>query len=274
MKNEDYPALYASSDNASVISQARYLRFIKSYSWIMIIAAGLGVYGIDEKNAAIVAAVFIIASIFVSVLMVMRKDIDSWYRARAVAESVKTSTWRFMMRAEPYSSSDDISSTKSQFINLIRAILCEHKYLSHELGSEFSANDQITLKMCEIRSLSLEERKDIYLRCRIDEQRDWYKLKSEYNKRHGIIWISILIGCQAFAVIFVLLRIGYPEWGYWPVEVFVVGAGGSLTWIQVKKFKELASAYALTAHEVGMVKADLGQISTEEEFSQFVGMCQ
>lgn len=269
MENEDYPALYASSNNASIVSQARYLRFIKSYSWIMIIAAGFGVNGIEEKNAAIAAALLIIASLFISILMVIRRDVDNWYRARAVAESVKTSSWRFMMRAEPYQAKD-ISATKSQFISLIKAVLHEHKDLSHELGSKFSTNDQITSKMCDIRSLNLDERKNTYLQYRIDEQRDWYKSKSEYNKKQGIIWVSILIGCQAFAVFFVLMRIGYPEYGYWPVELFLVGAGGSLTWIQVKKFKELASAYALTAHEVGMVKVELVQINTEESFSQFV----
>jgi len=270
MGNEDYPALYASADRASAISQARYLRFIKSYSWIMIFAAGLGVYGIKETNAAIAAAALIITSIIISILMVMRRDVDSWYRARAVAESVKTSTWRFMMRAEPYLDSDDITKTKSQFVKLIKAVLHEHKDLSHELGSQFSANDQVTVKMCHIRSLPLEERIQVYLHSRVDEQRDWYKSKSEHNKSQGLLWVSILIGCQAFAVLFVLLRIGYPDWGYWPVEVFVIGAGGSLTWIQVKRFKELASAYALTAHEVGMVKAELDQINAEKAFSQFV----
>ena len=47
-------------------------------------------------------------------------------------------------------------------------------------------------------------------------------------------------------------------------------AGGVLTWIQVKRFQEIATAYALTAHEIGIVRGHLAESDTNEEFSKFV----
>ncbi len=47
-------------------------------------------------------------------------------------------------------------------------------------------------------------------------------------------------------------------------------AGGVLTWIQVKRFQEIATAYALTAHEIGIVRGHLADSDTDEEFSEFV----
>jgi hypothetical protein len=111
---------------------------------------------------------------------------------------------------------------------------------------------------------------DFYRDHRIDEQRTWYAKKSGYNKRQSQVWFSILIACQAIAVTLVILRVAQPEWGYLPTEVFVVAAGSALTWIQVKRFRELSSAYGLTAHEIGIIRGELDSVKDEESFSQFV----
>lgn len=271
MNDCDYPAIYRAANSASTEAQIRYLRFVKIHSLLLIAAAGLGVYGIEERNAAIAAAVVIIGAIFSSVLMMLRRDQDTWYRARAVAESVKTSTWRFMMRADPYFDAISIEEAKSRFRNRIRSILNEHKDLLHHFAGNVWETDQITKEMCRIRLLNWDERAVYYRDKRIDEQRGWYARKSSYNRRCGRFWFSVLLGVQGLAVVCVILRVGYPSWGYWPAEVFVVASGATMTWIQVKKFRELAAAYTLTVHEVGVVKGELESVDSEKEFANFVG---
>ncbi|WP_417699251.1 DUF4231 domain-containing protein [Pseudoalteromonas lipolytica] len=270
MKKIDYPALYTAADEASNRSQAQYLGLVRSYTYLLIAGAGLSVIGIKSSISAACAAALFIASIFVSILMILRNSENSWYRARAIAESVKTSTWRFMMRADPYEDSSSVEAVKKNFRNLLRSILSEHKDLAHDLGGEIAAQEQITEKMCSIRNSSLEERIEFYRTHRIDEQRKWYAVKSGINSRNSKKWFAILIGLQSVAVILVLLRISYPEWEYWPTEVFVVAAGSALTWIQLKRFRELAAAYGLTAHEIGVVRGELESISAQDSFAQFV----
>lgn len=270
MKDQAYPALYRAADLASLNAQGRYMLAVRIYSILLIVAAGLTVYGIQETKASIVAALVIIGSIFVSVWLLLKNDEDIWYRARAVAESVKTSTWRFMMRADPFGNVVDVQVVKSQIRERLKNILNEHKDLSHELGGNFSSAEQITEFMCDIRSMVLEERVEFYRRYRIDEQRAWYAKKSSDNKKQGQRWFGILILCQLAAITFVILRVAYPNWSYFPSEIFVVSSGAALTWIQVKRFRELTSAYGLTAHELGVIRGELERVDSEDNFAQFV----
>ena len=270
MEDNQYPALYCATNKASIDAQTQYLNFVKMYSIFLITAAGLGVYGINEKWSAVVAALVVIGAIFLSVMMVLRRDEDTWYRARSVAESVKTSSWRFMMRCEPYADSLDIAAVKHRFRARLQKILSEHKDLAEHIGGTISEQEQITDKMCEVRNLSWEQRADFYRTYRIDEQRSWYANKSDWNRKKGKKWFAILIGCQTLAVIFLILRVAYPTSWYWPADVFVASSGFALTWIQVKRFKELAAAYGLTAHEIGVVRGELEQIDSEEKLAQFI----
>ena len=41
-------------------------------------------------------------------------------------------------------------------------------------------------------------------------------------------------------------------------------------WIQIKIFNEIASSYVLAAHEIGIIKTSINQVSTETNFSEFV----
>tara|TARA_R110000824_G_scaffold129584_4_gene291062 strand:- start:5449 stop:6324 length:876 start_codon:yes stop_codon:yes gene_type:complete len=270
MNDNDYPALYCATNKASIDAQKQYLNFIRAYSVLLTFAAGLGVYGIDEKVSAIFAALLVIGSIFLSVIMLLRRGEDTWYRARSVAESVKTSSWRFMMRCEPYIDSNDVREVKSRFRSRLKNILNEHKDLAEHLGGTVSEQEQITERMCEVRALTWQQRVSFYRTHRIDEQRTWYANKSAWNRKSGKLWFSILIGCQAIAVLFLVLRVAYPSWGYWPADIFVVAAGSSLTWMQVKRFRELSAAYGLTAHEVGVIRGELEQIDSEVKLSEFI----
>ncbi len=270
MEDTDYSALYRAANKASMDAQKRYHTFVQAYSASLILAAGLGVYGIQHTAAAIVAALFIISSIVFSVLMLLRRDEDVWYRARAVAESVKTSCWRFMMRADPYPDATDVREVKSRFRVRLINILQEHRDLSAHLGGPVSNEEQITECMCNVRCMPWKERAEFYRTHRIDEQRSWYAKKSAWNQWQGKIWFGVLIACQSLAVAFVIMRVADPAWKYWPTEVFVVAAGSALTWIQAKRFRELAAAYGLTAHEVGVVRGELERVGSENELADFV----
>jgi hypothetical protein len=40
--------------------------------------------------------------------------------------------------------------------------------------------------------------------------------------------------------------------------------------MQVKKFNELAAAYTVAAHEIGLIRPKLDDVSTEAELSDFI----
>ena len=80
-----------------------------------------------------------------------------------------------------------------------------------------------------------------------------------------------LIGVNAIAVVFALLRIICVDQPYWPTDVFVSTAASILSWMQAKRFSELAASYALAAHEIGLIKEQSMAPDTPEKFSLFVG---
>jgi len=270
METEFYPAIFRSSDKASNENQKYYLHCIFIYNLTLVIGVGLGVYGITSNVSAIFAAILFLIGIFITIQIHTKKYEDVWYKCRAIAESVKTSTWRFMMRTNPYESVDSKEVVVRNFLDLIRKILKEHKEISERLTIDYGTSEQITSQMIEIRSFNLTERIDYYKTNRIDEQRTWYSNKALENKKKGNKWFWILISLHAVAIVLVLFRIAFPNWAYWPSEIFIVAGSGALTWIQVKRYQSLSAAYGLTAHEIGALRHEIEFVKNENDFSQFV----
>ena len=164
-----------------------------------------------------------------------------------------------------------LAEAQTQFRGMLRRILSEHKDLGSELAGDVATQEQITSSMLLSRERSLAERRTEYVTDRVDEQRNWYARKSDWNVKRSKAWIAVFIGLQAAAAVLVMLRIAAPAFEYWPVEVFAVAAASSMTWMQVKRYRELSSAYAISAHEIGVLRSELEAVDTEGAFSKFVG---
>jgi len=270
MDHNQFPALYQAADKASIDAQSMYLRLIKLHIFLLVFGAALTVNPLPTKEYSLINAFVFLCALGVSMLLAIKKYEKLWYSSRAVAESVKTATWRYLMKADPFRDASSIKEVNSTFRNLLNEILHSNNQIGQLLGGNVSTTEQISNEMGVIRSSSLQDRRDVYLTSRVDEQRKWYANKSAYNKRHSGYFFALLILLQLMAIAFVLLRIAYLSWSIWPTEVFVVLAGGVVTWMQVKRFQEIATAYALTAHEIGIVRGKLSESETDVEFSDFV----
>jgi hypothetical protein len=268
MTETDYPALYQAANATAQSSQNAHFKTIRAAVTVGVVGAILSLYGIESRVAAIFAAIVLLLGLGFSALMVLRNFEATWYRARAVAESVKTISWRFIMCAEPFESTNKRSA--ATFGERLKSILLEHKHLAHEFAGIADSGDQITRRMQAIRSLPLNERMAYYRARRIEEQRSWYGQKATLNKAAGRVWFWVMIGFQSVAIVCAILRVQNPSWKYLPTEVCLVAAAGALTWIQGRRFRELAAAYSLTAQEIGIAATDLDDVSNEVKFAQFV----
>jgi hypothetical protein len=269
MREEEYPALYQAANAASIVAQSTYLRCIKAFAGFSILGALFATVGVESKEMAVLAALAFLAGLAVSILMAVKRYDATWYRARAVAESVKTTSWRFVTRAEPFDSASP-TDFRRKFTEVLGKILKEHKDLAKELGGDLSQKSQLSERMTEMREMTLVDRISIYSKERIQSQRAWYAQRSATFRRHGRGWFWVLVSLQAGAIALVCMRIAWPEWKFWPIHVLVVAASGVLVWIQSKRYGEVSAAYGLTAHEIGLAGAELRQDMSEAEFSQFV----
>ena len=198
------------------------------------------------------------------------KPEQDWYKGRALAESIKTSCWRYCMRAEPFGDADNLAVRRADFRNYLRSILDANRHIGERLPADDAANDQITRSMEVTRSYDLHKRMQLYEEYRIRDQRSWYAIKASRNRRASRRWFGCGITLYAMAIVSVLVRIAYPDHGLWPTEPIIVLAASVIGWTQVKKFNELASSYTLTAHEIGIIQIRIKDIADETGFSEFV----
>ena len=267
--SSDLPGLYQSADQASVKAQNTYFRSLSGYLILLIVAILIVFVWENNSFGALSSAILFIATLGILIYIRVQRPDDTWYNGRAVAESVKTRAWRWMMRADPYEDTDNMKIVSGQFVNDLKAILNQNRSLSHSLPCASGANDPISDKMKYVRSRSIPERLQIYTDHRIKNQANWYSIKSLQNKRRASQWFWASVILHASAIIMLLFRISDPSLDL-PVEVLATSAGAVLTWLQAKKHNELNSAYALAAHEIVLIKGEALSIKNEKQLSEFV----
>lgn len=268
MQEEDFPALYRSADELSFESQTHFFRALKVHLVLLVGAATLSIVSIPHWSIAVLQLLALLGALSCSIYLFSRRPDRYWYGARAVAESIKTITWRYICRAEPFQGGDDIA--RSAFQQRLRAIVDQNKDVAQAHTSHLDA-PQITEAMAQMRARSLEERKAIYSASRIKDQLTWYAKKAAFNKKTANSFFWLLIATNSVAVLFAILRVTFVHVMFWPTDIFVATAAGLLSWMQAKRFTELAASYALAAHEISLIQEQSRQPSTEDEFSLFVG---
>ena len=266
MNEDDFPSLYLDANRVSIETQSRF-----TFSTKVVVIASLttGFIGnMSTSKVAIIAQIVCALAVLTSACyLLFGKPQRIWYATRALAESIKTISWRYATRADPFNGDDTQASIK--FRTSVAEFLRANSEAS-ALRFDSTHTHLITKKMNDLRDSKLDKRKHDYLKFRIDDQLRWYRNKSKWNDKRSRFWYSALIIFSLLALIISLLRIDYEV----PIQVdwiFSVPIA-VLTWVQVKRYQELASSYSLTAHEIVFAKNEIAQLDDEEKnFSDFVG---
>jgi hypothetical protein len=218
---------------------------------------------------ALVQALVLVLALACAVYLYLVRPDRRWYTGRAVAESIKTITWRYVCRAEPFDDADE-RIVQHQFAMKLKAIVGQNKDISGLLTTHLDGV-QISQEMRRVRAESAPVRLDYYRKHRIVEQQSWYANKASTNRRMVDRFFTTLIVMIAVAIFFSIAKIRFPEAPYWPTDFFVTVAAGILSWIQAKRFQELTASYALAAHEISLIRQLAAGPMEEKELSNFVG---
>lgn len=275
IQNSDLPGLYQTADAASLKAQRNYFIGITFYLILLIFAALFNHFTLHFESSIckISSTALFLITLFIIVWLRMSRPDKIWYDGRAIAESIKTRTWRWMMRAEPYSDTNDSETNKDHFIADLQIIFGQNQGLIGEIGIHDVLNDTISQKMLEVRGLDLEYRYDFYIHERIKQQSIWYSSKAKYNKKRSEFWFWTTVSLHSLAILFLLYNISEPKL-HLPIETIAVAASSVMTWLQSKKHNELSSSYSLAAHEINLIKAEKYKIKSESEFSEYVLNCE
>ena len=270
---DDFPALYRAADKASMAAQRQFVLLTTFELGLMILAAIVGAFVLSDTSIktilAIASAVLLTAGICVTVISRMTKPERVWYDGRAVAESVKTLAWQYMIGSGQYLITGGTKADEL-FMSTLHSLLLERKAFASKLGSQYNRDQQITEKMRKARNLSAYERKKLYLLERIDEQRQWYSRKTITNQKSASRLFVLTISSQFLAIIFAFTLGLLHESIVQLTGVFTTLATAFMAWTKMRRNEELAQSYGLATQELIFIYEQASQVNTEEELSSYV----
>lgn len=271
----DYPSSFEASDKASLITQRNHIRFSIIVFLSLTLAALFSGFVFDKENSLFkpfticVIASLLIATILKFVIKIYKWD-KKWFDGRAVAESIKTATWRYVMGVKPFGIQLSPEEIDKKFTAEVAAIIQSRPAICEAMSTCLSSGKQITDKMRETRSKNVEEKKVIYLNERIKDQRSWYTKKAAYNGRQENCWFAFAIIAQVLAIILAFCKL-YMEWNVFsPIGFITTLASIFVAWVEMKKFQELSQSYALAAQELASAESLLVHVGDQTSLATYV----
>jgi hypothetical protein len=205
-----FPALYCDADSAAGRAQCEFLFLAATEYSLLIVAAMIATEQFVAVPPIVMAIVFL-AALAAMLARTLRKADQDWYKCRALAESIKTLTWRYAMRAEPFDDSRT-QNDREDFRKYLGATFKANQHIGDRIAGLNPHGEQITVEMDETRDKSLSERKELYLNDRIRDQRTWYAGKAKTNKKVLRRWIIACAVVYVAAIALVLTKRDHRLW--------------------------------------------------------------
>lgn len=274
MKEIEFPSYYQAADKSSVNAQSNYINIVSIDLISMILASALSIYNYQLENSKliiyIISGILLLLSLILTVILKNKKYEDIWYQGRALAESCKTLTWRFISCSEYFETILSLREAKERFVNRIKELSKEFSELSKIMDSRILNQPIITSKMIELRSQNTLERKNYYITNRVEDQKEWYSNKAEYNIGRYNVWFWVIILSQVISLISIVSLIKYPENNWNFVGLFTTISSSAISWLQLKQHQELKQAYTTATQELNFILTLSEGVTTDEELSKFV----
>lgn len=273
MSPEDYPGLFQAADSTSLMSQKIYMVMQLLYLGSLILGSILGITSFTnicniQPHLYTATAIILAIGLFILWITRARRDDKIWFDCRAIAESVKTATWRFMMGAPPFK---DVDSVEERFVDELKEIRLARPDCAKPIATSINAEAAaITAFMKQVRTYSFEDRKQLYIQDRLRDQKLWYSQKANKNARYGTFWFWVIVILQVTAVTMAIIQITVEEIGLYFIPVLTTIAATIAAWSQMKRYDELAKSYSLAAQELSELEAIADSLTEEDNFLKFV----
>ena len=273
IRDQHFPSLYQSADQASLSAQRRYLCLQKCHIGCLILGSATAALATIVSVAAVkltytVLAIVLVIGVALTWVSRVRRDDEVWFDCRAIAESTKTATWRFMMKAAPFK---DDSIAKQSFIDQLRQIRRARPSSPKDLAQSLDANAQsLSNFMNDMRRKSLDERRNLYLVSRLRDQKTWYSNKAKFNSKKESCWFWTIVILQVLAVALAIIWAASSRLPVNMVPLLMTCAASAIAWSQMKRYNELAQSYSLAAHELGEQETIACNITEEADFVALV----
>lgn len=281
MTTPTFPSAFTVADEESLRGQRWHLRFLRVELLMLIAGAAVGILGTvgddndkiagfnNHKVAGVSAAIAFVLAIVVRSFRITNRPDRSWQDGRAMAESVKTLSWKYAMRAGPFPNALADADADRLFVERIQEMLKQVEALSMT-STSVGESEQVTEWMRSVRASTLHERQDTYKNERLADQQRWYAERAEASSRKQLRWAIAILLFEVCGAGFAVLLIDNPET---PRELLGLAAafGAAATaWVQARQFGSNASAYTIAHQELAAIRALLAHATEETTWAAFV----
>lgn len=273
MRADEYPEMFRTSDEHAVRSQRTHFRAVRLEIFLLLTTAAIGSFPwislpFWRNYAALAMGAVLFLIIIVGLARLAWKFDHVWFASRAVAESVKIESWRFMTKAAPYSGEDREAREwfRIRLQELLESAPAEAKSL---VSTATAGAPQVTDTMLRVRAMPLLPRKDFYRKNRLADQRIWYTTGATWNSRREKFWFLTSLILQVIAAASALSFVLAPS-AFAPVGVLTTVAAASRSWSNAKSHGELSQAYGMISRELAVLDDYCSTVSTNEELATLV----
>jgi len=268
-----FPPLYGAADAASGTGRRRFrnatgLRLLAA----VLAAAASTVSGLVLRGRVevfgVVAAVFFLVALGLEVWLLADRPEQSWYDRRALAESVKTLSWRYAVGGLPFSLAEDRANARLR--DEIDALLDD---ADDDLTLPPTSVDVVTSWMAELRAGDLGTRRERYIKERVLDQQGWYATKSKYNSRRARAWKVALVWIEIGGAALALVKaFGFLEIDIASITSAAIGAGAA--WLGAEQHELLGRSYAGASRELAIVASRLSDVDDEDAWAREVASAE
>lgn len=270
LTHADLPGLFQAADLASGTGQRQFLGSTGTRLWLAIIAAVTGAVSVPLHNrevnaAALVTVLAFAAALAIDVFDLRARPAVGWYEGRALAESVKTLSWRYAVGGAPFPIDGSDDDTDSRFADRLSHLLRD---LPTVVAAPSSA-PAISSAMRTLRAATLHERQRAYLGGRVGDQQRWYAGRAAEHVRRTNRLRTVALALEIIGVAAALaVAVDLLQFDLAGIVAAVIAAVAA--WSTAKQYQTTAAAYTVATYELGLVHIRLDRAMSEADWSRAV----
>lgn len=271
MNDDDFPALFRCADAASLRAQWWYLSLARAHLGALVVVSLVsGISGLTSDSQGL-QALFVAVIMAIAIVMALVNHgcrfKQKWFQCRAVAETVKSAAWRYVMKRDD--NTDAANAAVAEFQDQLRDLSRRFPGVRKWLTAGRTDEPVVSGAMRAVRVLPLNDRRNLYVQERLKDQRLWYARKAQYNVRQEHVWLALMVLAQAAALVWAYLHWHYL-WRFNAIGGLSAVAAAFVAWTQTKRHAELGDSYAAAAADLEIAEAGVEAIRDEGALGQFV----
>lgn len=264
---DNLPEAYVVASAASAGGQTRFKRLTWISLTMLVVAAAAGI--VEQSWAGWVSGAAFLVSIVLTAMALYRRTEQDWYDGRAVAESVKSITFKYAVGGEPFEIGD--AKADDNFADTLHELIVEVQKLSSSVSPPL--NPPVLGNLQGLRAAALEKRRSVYLEQRIEDQRNWYCQRAREHREVARRWRIVMFASQGLGLVGAALK-GLGLLDLDTMSIFAAIAASAAAWIAAGDYTETSRAYDFAALEIGHSRERIAKIQTEADWAEFVADCE